>query len=175
MERNKAQKELISTLHVLDGFIEVQIDALRIYRQLYYHADEPGINNILSWLYDEEEMRLRRASVRRRRILERNPELVENGLYKPRQETGVSKMGYAEGLLNGGVLEILRYAINNEVRAMQFFRRKAHLAREPLYRMMFAAAAADQETQVKYYAEKRELIMQKHIEGATLLASRVAG
>ena len=164
---------LHSTLYVLDVFIEMQVDALKEYRKLSYKVNNPNAKAVLDWLFDEEELRLRRASVRRQRILEKNPQLNEDGSYEARKETGVSKIGSPNRMFKQGPLDILRYAIMNEVRAQQFFRRKAATV-DPTQRMMFLAAASDQEYQIRLYDAQREQLMQKQVYQITSNLTRVA-
>ena len=164
MEKGYTNNGLLSTLQVLDVYIEMQTDALKTYRKLTYQVSQQGAKSILNWLFDAEEMGLRRAAVRKQRILEQNPELNEDDVYTPRKVTGVSKMGWDSAHLpDAGPLDILRYAIKNEVRAKQFFRRKAGTVQDPAQRMMYLAAVSDQDYQVRCYDAKREELMQKQV------------
>ena len=74
-------------------------------------------------------------------------------------------------LMNCSPLDILRYAIKNEVRAKQFFRRKATTTFDPTQKMMYLAAVSDQEHYVRQYDAQRAELMQRQ---ANLCASGFA-
>jgi rubrerythrin len=151
-------------LKTLDVFIEMETNAAETYKKLAHEANHEGPRALFAWLYNVEGTRLRRLAERRRGILHQHPELIERGAYQPRANTGLSKMGWGRTwFTKGNPLDILRYAIENEVRAMQFFRRKADTANDPMLKMIYNAAIAEQEDQIEYLGGQREALMQQMI------------
>jgi rubrerythrin len=165
MKSEKPTNGLASTLVVLDICIELGANAVAVYNEIAEEANQDSSKALLDWLLDIEETRLNRFLVRKQRILDQNPELLENGIYYQRKATGISKMGWSDSWpVLRGPLDVIRYAISCEVRAKQFFRRKATMANDPTQRMMFKAAISDQEYQIRYYDAQREVLIQEQID-----------
>jgi rubrerythrin len=163
MNQASSLQGIASILEVLDTMIEMLDDSARSYQKMALETRPNGAKAILNWFYYIETIRLRRFVDRRRTLLKRHPELSGNG-YRPRSGTGISKIGEVDGLLKtADPLRILRFAIDNELRAMQFFRRKAAHTTDPAKRQMYSAAIKEQEYQIARLSTKRQELMQRQI------------
>ncbi len=175
MDQASTIQGIASILEVLDMMIEMLDNSARAYQKLALETRPNGAKAILNWFYYIETIRLRRFVDRRRTLMKRHPELYGNG-YQPRGGTGLSKIGEVNGLLrNAEPLKILRFAIENEARAMQFFRRKAAYTTDPAKRLMYSAAIKEQENQITLLSTKRQELMQRQVNrGAEELDSILA-
>lgn len=161
MDNGYSRHDVISILRFLDTYIEIESNSTKTYKELAHAAEQDGPMGLLGWLYNLESSRLRKLLECRRRILIEYPELVELNLYEPRAGSGLTKMGaVSERLQIGGCLEIFRYAVANELRAKQFFHRKASLCNYPMQRMLFSAAAIEQQDHADYLGGQREALLQ---------------
>ena len=176
MDNGYSQHDVISILRFLDTYIEIESNSTKTYKELAHRAEQDGQRALLGWLYNIESSRLRKLLERRRKILIEYPELVESKLYEPRETPGLTKMGaVSERLQIGGCLEIFRYAVENELRAKQFFHRKASLSNHPMQRMLYSAAAIEQQDHADYLGNQRKALMQSQINlDAKLVTEAVA-
>ena len=164
MKQVNPAKGLTNILNVLDMLMEMLDNSARAYQKMALDAKPNGTKALLNWFYYIETIRLRRLTSRRQTLLKRHPELKGNG-YRARAESGLSKIGQVNGLLlRAAPLDIMRYAIDNEVRAMQFFRRKAVHTKDPVQRMMYSAAIKEQESHIAMLSAKRQDMMQRQID-----------
>ena len=164
MEYPSSNQGLANILEVLDTMIEILDNSSRAYQKMALEALPNGARAMLNWFYYIETIRLRRLCDRRRSLLNRHPELSNVKIYSPRGNTGLSKMGNTNGLLRKAEpLDILRFAIENEARAMAFFSRKAKSAVDATQRLMLSAAIKEQETHINSLARKRQELMQRQI------------
>ena len=176
MNEKYSSRELIGILKFLDSYIEIEMNSTSIYRDLAYTAKHETPRAMFGWLFNIESSRLRLLLERKRKMLIEYPELIDSSLYEPRVDTGLTKMGSANHpLLKGGCLDILRYAIEAEARAKQFFQRKASAATDPMQRMLYSSAAIEQADQVEYLGSQRELLLQQQVNhGARKVGEAVA-
>jgi rubrerythrin len=167
---------LVNVLSVLDICIEIEKDSASIYQNMANDAQQKGPKSVLNWLGKVESSRLRRLAERRCLVLKQHPELAETGAYESRKETGLTKMGSGSAwLAKSGCLEILRYAIENEARAKQFFRRKALLSTNESLRFMYDNAVNEQEDQIEYLAALREVLLHQQVDrGVMQVAEAIA-
>ncbi len=162
---------LISMLKVLDTCLEMQVNAVNGYSKIAEKVGAKSSKAVLNWLYNNESTRMRQLAAQRRTILQRYPELINDGGYKPRENSGLSKMGV---LKKAEPLDIMRYAIENELRAMRFFERKAAASGSETEQRMFRTAAFEQKDRLEYFGAHRQALMQQQIEyGAEQLAIAV--
>ena len=176
MDNGYSQHDVISILRFLDTFIEIETNSTGVYRELAHSAKQDGPRALFGWLYNLESSRLRKLLERRRKVLIEYPEVVESKFYMPREGTGLTKMGPAsERLQIGGCLEIFRYALENELRAKQFFHRKASLSNQPMQRMLYSAAAIEHQDHADYLGGQREALLQQQVNsGVKRMAEAVA-
>ena len=174
--QERSNTGLLAMLRVIDTIIEIETKSANAYQTMARETDYEGNRALLAWLYNVESSRLQRLMVRRRVILKDHPDLIDNGIYIPRKETGLTKLGSRkEDLANASSLEILRYAVESEARAKQFFQRKASAATDPATRMMLLAVVSEQEDQIEYYGSQRDNLLQQQIHlGAQQYAEAVA-
>ncbi len=167
---------LLAMLKVIDTIIEIETKSSNTYHEMAQRTNYEGNRALLAWLYNVESSRLARLVTRRRVILKDHPELIDNGIYAPRPDTGLTKMGTGrEKLAGASALVILRYAVESEARAKQYFQRKAAAATDAATRMMLLAAASEHDDQIEYYGGQREALLQQQIQlGARRYAEAVA-
>lgn len=159
---------LISILKVLDTCIEMETNAVDTYRELAVAVDGESPRALLTWLQNTERSRLEQLIMRRRTILKRHPDLFDSGCYRMRENNGLSKLGK---LTRTGMLDIMRFAINNELRALIFFERKAKAAHDEVERATYLTAVSEQKDQIEHLGANRQMLMQQEIErGAKYLA-----
>ena len=88
----KLSDSIVSMLKALDIFIEIQANAVHLYKTFAHETDSEGERALFAWLYNLEDTRLRRLNLRKRGILKEHADLISTGDYQPRKETGLSKM-----------------------------------------------------------------------------------
>ena len=176
MNEKHSSRELTGLLRFLDSYIEIEMNSTRVYRGLAFNATHEIPRAMFGWLLNIENSRLRLLLERRRKLLIEYPELADSKVYEPRENTGLTKMGSMNHpLLKGGCLDILRYAIESEARAKQFFQRKASSATEPMQRMLYSSVAIEQADHVEYLGSQRELLLQHQVNhGARQVGGAVA-
>ena len=165
MTKKQLHEAILGLLNVLDIYVALQSSAANTYRLMAHSAEKASSRALLAWLYNIETERLLKLASRRRLILGRHPDLIKNGGYKPKRDWAFTKMGSdSKTLVCKGPLEILRYAIENETRAMHYFRRKGISVEDHSMKLLYSSVIKEHQDQVKYLTSQRKSILQEQIE-----------
>jgi rubrerythrin len=155
---------ILKILQALDMMIEILTDSSMAYQRMALEAPRSRAKALLYWFYNVETTRLNRLTSRRHSLLRRHPGAAEARAASVREPGVLTKMGEYNGMLHkGDLLEIMRYAIDNEIRAMQFYRKKAALAADSAHRIMYSAVVKEQEDHIAFLSEKRQELLQDEI------------
>jgi len=172
MNRKELDNIILKLLNVLDMYIALESNAASTYRRMAHKAREDGSRALLAWLYNNESKRLLKLTSRRRLILSRHPHLIKQEIYQPRRNPGLTKMGIEySSIAERGPLEILKYAIENETRAMHFFRRKGVASEDPSMRLLYGGAIKEHYEQIEYLrTQRRSALLDKVSDDAEKFA-----
>ncbi len=172
MSKEELDNIILKLLDVLDMYIALELNAASTYRRMAHKARRDGSRALLAWLYSNETKRLLKLTSRRRLILSRRPHLIKQEIYQPRRNPGLTKMGidYSR-VADLGPLEILKYAIENETRAMHFFRRKGIAADDPSLKLLYSGAVKEHQDQIEYLtSQRRSALLDKVADDAEKFA-----
>ena len=160
MKKTELDNTILKLLNVLDMYIALESNAASTYRRMAHTAKYDGSRALLAWLYSNESKRLFKLTSRRRLILSRHSHLITKEIYQPRRNQGLTKMGIDHSkLAERGPLDILKYAIENETRAMQFFQRKGVAAEDPSMRLLYGGAIKEHQEQIEYLTSQRRGVL----------------
>jgi len=156
-------RDLLKLLEALDIYIEMESGAVRAYRAMAHQAGQRSSKALLAWLYYYETSRLLRLEKRRRMLLARHPEFVHSGYVL--KNFGITKIGAGFlRLAKASCLAILRFAIANEARAMQFFQGQAIDTKDPVLKFVYAAAVKEQDDSIAFLGGRRSLLVMEQAD-----------
>ena len=157
-------RDLLKLIEALDIYIEMESGAVRAYRAMAHRAEQKSTKALLAWLYCYETSRLLRLEKRRRLILTRHPEFLLSGGYVLKN-SGITKIGAGFlRLARASCLAILRFAIANEARAMQFFQGQAIDTKDPVLKFVFGAAVKEQDDCIAFLGGHRSLLIKEQAD-----------
>jgi hypothetical protein len=164
MTKKQLHEAILRLLKVIDIYVALQSNAANTYRLMAHRAEMDSSRALLAWLYNIETGRLLKLASRRRLILGRHPELIRSGTYEPKSDSPFTKMGSdSRKLAFKGPLDILRYAIENETRALHYFRRKGISVDDHSMKLLYSSVVKEHQDQIKYLTSQRKSIMQEQV------------